>query len=179
MNVLVNAFAFKLGWLSAVFGGANELPVLVIAGVSSAVAIHLWRSVAPLREATLLVVAAAIGLAWDSVMVAAGWLGYPSGIFITGLAPYWIVALWVAFATTLNVTFRWLRDRLLLASMMGALFGPLSYVAGAAAGAVELVEPLAALVSLSVAWSLLMPGLVLFARELDGIDPVRPAKVAK
>ena len=173
MNVLVNAVAFKLGWVSAVFGGANELPLLVIAGVSSAVAIHLWRSVAPLHEASLLLLAAVIGLSWDSVMVAAGWLAYPSGTIITGLAPYWIVAVWVVFATTLNVTFRWLRDRLVLAAVMGAIFGPVSYVAGSAAGAVEIVQPMAALASLAVAWSVLMPGFILVAQQLDGAEPVR------
>jgi hypothetical protein len=172
MNVLLNAIAFKLGWVSAVFGAAKQLPILVIAGVTAAVAIHLWRSVAPTREALLLCFAAAIGLSWDSVMVAAGWLDYPTGTFIAGLAPYWIVALWVVFATTLNVTFRWLREKLLLAAVMGAIFGPVSYVAGAAAGAVDLVHPAAALVSLSVAWSMLMPGFILVAQELDGANPV-------
>ena len=177
MNVLVNAVAFKLGWVSAVLGGANGLPMLVIAGVAAVVVIHLWRSVVPLREATLLLLAAAIGLSWDSVMVAAGWLAYPSGILISGLAPYWIVAIWIVFATTLNVTFRWLRDRLPLAAAMGAVFGPLSYIAGASAGAVELVQPVAAIASLAVAWSLLMPGFILVARELDGAGPV-PAKAS-
>ena len=179
MNVLVNAVAFKLGWLSAVLGAANQLPLLVIAGVTAAVAIHLWRSVAPLREASLLLLAAVVGLSWDSVMVAAGWLDYRSGTVIAGLAPYWIVALWVVFATTLNVTFRWLRDRLLLAAVMGAIFGPISYVAGASAGAVDLVHPVAALVSLSVAWSILMPGFILVAQDLDGANPVRARAAEK
>ena len=178
-NVIVNAIAFKLGWLAAVFGAANELPILVITGVCAAVAIHLWRSAEPLREALLLLMAAVIGLSWDSVMVTAGWLAYPSGTIVAGLAPYWIVALWVLFATTLNVTFRWLRGRLLLAAGMGAVFGPISYVAGAAAGAVDIVNPTAALLSLSVAWSMLMPGFLFVAEQLDGAVPVRVRAVER
>ena len=46
----------------------------------------------------------------------AGWLAYPSGTFIAGLAPYWIVGMWMLFATTLNITFRWLHERMWLAS---------------------------------------------------------------
>jgi hypothetical protein len=168
VNVLVNAIAFKLAWLSAMVGGARALPGLVIIGVFTAIAIHLWRAAEPRRELTLIVLTGFIGLAWDSVMVAAGWLSYPNGVIVAGLAPYWIVAIWMLFATTLNVTFRWLHDRLLLAALLGAVFGPASYLAGSAAGAVELVEPLAALLALGVAWAFLMPGLLLVARQLDG-----------
>ena len=168
VNVLINAVAFKLAWISAMTGGAKALPGLVIIGVFAAIAIHLWRAAEPRRELTLVVLTGLIGLAWDSVMVAAGWLVYPNGIIVPGLAPYWIIAIWMLFATTLNVTFRWLHGRWALAALMGAFFGPMSYLAGSAAGAVELVNPLAALSSLGVAWALLMPGLLLVARELDG-----------
>ena len=168
VNILVNAVVFKLAWLSAMLGGAKALPALVVMGVFTAIAVHLWRAAEPRRELTLVVLTGLIGLAWDSVMVGAGWLEYPNGIIVPGLAPYWIIAIWMLFATTLNVTFRWLHDRLALAAVMGAFFGPMSYLAGSAAGAVELVEPLAALLSLGAAWALLMPGLLLVARQLDG-----------
>ena len=55
---------------------------------------------------------------------------------MAGLAPYWIVALWMLFATTLNVTFRWLQPRPALAAALGAVFGPVSYIAGAAVGVI-------------------------------------------
>jgi hypothetical protein len=111
MNVLVNALVFKVAWVSTIFGGANELPLFGPLVVMIAVAIHLWRAAEPHRELALVVLTGAIGLAWDSVMVAAGWLSYPSGTFVAGLAPYWIVGMWMLFATTLNVTFRWCRLR--------------------------------------------------------------------
>lgn len=168
VNVLVNAVAFKAAWLSALFGGAWDMPELVSAAVLGAIGIHLWRASEPGREFVLVIMTGLIGLAWDSVMVAAGWLSYPSGMIIPGLAPYWIVAIWMLFATTLNVSFRWLHGRFGLAALMGAIFGPLSYIAGARAGAVELVNPSAALISLAGSWALMMPGLLLVARQLDG-----------
>ena len=171
MNVLINAIAFKVAWVSAVFGGgANDLPIVALTAVFAAVGIHLWRAKAPAREATLVLIAAAIGLVWDSAIVVAGWVSYSAGTVVSGLAPYWIIAIWMTFATTLNIAFRWLRDRLVLAAAMGAVFGPLSYSAGAAAGAVELVDPVLALGSLSLAWSLLMPGMLVIARRFDGVE---------
>lgn len=172
MNVLVNAVVFKLAWLSTVFGGANELPLLGLAAVMVAIGIHLWLAPNPSREMTLIAMTGIIGLVLDSVMVAAGWLAYPSGTIVNGLAPYWILAMWMLFATTLNVTCRWLQGRLWMAGLMGAVFGPISYLGGSAAGAVTLNQPFAAMTALSVAWALMMPGLLLLAQQLDGTRPI-------
>lgn len=172
MNVLVNAIVFKLAWLSTIFGGANQLPHLGFLAVLIAIGIHLRFAPEPARELTLIVMTGIIGLAWDSVMVAAGWLAYPSGTFVAGLAPYWILGMWMLFATTLNVTFRWLHHRLWAATLMGAVFGPLSYLAGSSAGAVTLLEPITAMTALCVGWALAMPGLLLLAQQLDGTRPV-------
>ena len=171
MSVLLNAIAFKVAWLSTIFGGGNELPMLGPLAVMIAVGLHLWFAAEPHRELTLVAITGAIGLAWDSVIVSAGWMSYPSGTFIAGLAPYWILGMWMLFATTLNVTFRWLHSRMLLAAVMGAVFGPLSYMAGSAAGAVQLNNPTAVYITLSVSWALLMPGLLMLARQLDGTQP--------
>jgi len=171
MNVLINAIAFKIAWLSTIFGGANGLPAVGPLVVTVAVAIHLRRVHEPARELTLILMTGAIGMSWDSVMVATGWLAYPSGTFISGLAPYWILGMWMLFATTLNVTFRWLQSRLVAASVMGALFGPMSYYAGSAAGAVVVVEPATVYPALGLSWAMLMPGLLMLARQLDGTEP--------
>ena len=171
MNVLINIVAFKVAWVSTIFGSANEMPFLGPLAVMVAVAIHLWLAHEPRRELMLVVLCGAIGLVWDSVLVTAGWLVYPTGTFISGLAPYWILGMWMLFATTLNVAFRWLHTRLALAALMGAVFGPMSYIAGSAAGAVKLVQPTLALTALGAAWALLMPGLLVLARQLDGTQP--------
>jgi len=55
VNILVNAVVFKLAWLSAMLGGAKALPALVVMGVFTAIAVHLWRAAEPRRELTLVV----------------------------------------------------------------------------------------------------------------------------
>jgi hypothetical protein len=177
MNVLINVSVFKLAWLSTVFGGANELPLLGLFAAMLAVGIHLRLVPDPLRELTLILMTGVIGLVIDSVMVAAGWLTYSSGVVVAGLAPYWIMAMWMLFATTLNVSFRWLQSRLWAAALMGAVFGPVAYLGGSAAGAVTLSQPFAAMTALSVAWAIMMPGLLLLAQQLDGTRPVTPDSI--
>lgn len=169
MSILTNILAFKIGWIASVLGAANELPLLGPAVVLGAIAIHLRTANEPARELMLIVSTGAIGAAWDSVMVVAGWVSYPTGTLIAGFAPYWILAMWMLFATTLNMTFRWLQSKLALAGLLGAIFGPLSYVAGAKTGAIVIDEFVVTMVALAVAWSLLLPGLLLLATRLDGI----------
>jgi hypothetical protein len=171
MNVILNAVSFKIAWMSAVIGAANGLPLLGPAVILAAVLLHLSKADDPALELVLVAMAGVIGLAWDSVMVTAGWLTYQNGTFAAGLAPYWILAMWMLFATTLNVSLRGLRDRPLLAALLGAVFGPLSYLAGSAAGVVDIVREDAALPALALGWALLMPGLLVLAGQLDGMRP--------
>ena len=88
-----------------------------------------------------------MGLVFDSLLVTVGWLEYPNGMFAPVVAPYWILSMWVLFATTLNVSLAWLHGRYTLAAVFGAIGGPLSYLAGARLGAVTLAEPRAAVIA--------------------------------
>jgi hypothetical protein len=49
--------------------------------------------------------------------------------------------MWIAFATTLNVSMRWLRGRPELALLFGAVGGPLAFYAGERLGAVTVHRP--------------------------------------
>lgn len=169
MTILINIVAFKIGWVASVLGAANGLPLLGPALMLPAIAIHLHNANDPSRELMLIGLTGAIGATWDSVMVAAGWLSYPAGTIVSGLAPYWILAMWMLFATTLNMAFRWLQSKLLLASVLGAVFGPASYYAGARLEAVVINDLTASMVALAVAWAILLPGLLFLAKRFDGV----------
>ena len=168
MRILVNFLLFQLAWFACVLGGAHALPwigPLVVLGV---VVYHLALAVDARAEAALLLIAALIGTLFDSVLVSTAWLEYPSGQWFASLAPYWIIAMWVAFATTLNVSLTWLRGRMPLAVAFGAIGGPLAYYAGMRLGGVSFVEPGLVLSALSIGWGLITPLLVAIAARLDG-----------
>ena len=55
---------------------------------------------------------------------------------LAALAPYWLVVMWALFATTINVSMAWMKNRWLLAVVMGAVFGPMAF-AGEKLGAVN------------------------------------------
>lgn len=178
MNILINFVAFQIGWFAAVLGGANGLAWAGTLVALAMVALHLARVPNPRNEVILIGIAGSIGAVWDSTLVQLGVTSYPSGGIIPGLAPHWIVAMWMLFATTLNVTFRWLQRRLLLAAAIGAISGPASYYAGSKLGAVELTEFVPAVVGLGVAWMLLFPAFLVLAKSLDGTQaPILQSRV--
>jgi hypothetical protein len=169
--IIVNAAVFQIGWLCCVLAGANHLPWLGTLTALLIVAWHVSRVARPRSELVLILSAGAIGAVWDSLLVYAGWLQYPSGTLIEGTAPHWIIAMWLLFATTLNVSLRWLRQRPFLAAALGALAGPAAYYAGYKLGGVQIPVLNTAMAALAVGWALFMPLLIQLSLLLDGFSP--------
>ena len=166
--IVLNAAAFQVGWLCCVLAGANHLPWLGTLSALLIVGWHLSYIANPRSELLLLASAGVIGAVWDSLLVSAGWLQYPSGTLIEGTAPHWIVAMWLLFATTLNVSLRWLKSRLMLAAALGAAAGPAAYLAGSQLGGVHITDFTAAMSALAAGWALLMPALMVLSNRLEG-----------
>ena len=166
-HVIVNLAVFKLAWTAVVISAAAGAPIIGVIAVAIAVGIHLRSCDNAESEVRLLLIAAAMGFAWESILVISGLLNYPSGNWIPGMAPYWIVAMWVLFATTINVGMRWLRRNGAVAAIAGAVGGPLAFYAGNSVGAVEFLSPVIALISIGVGWAVLLPLLVQIAIRLD------------
>jgi hypothetical protein len=173
----LNFILFQLGWFTCVLGAANNAAWLGPVSVLAIVIIHLVLSLRPSAEMKLVLWAMALGLATDSLLLASGWLAYPGGSLAGFFAPYWIVAMWGLFATTLNVSMRWLKGRFGLAVLMGAVGGPLSYYGGQKLGAMVFIAPVQALIALSIAWAIAMPLLMRLAKRFDGVTPRRSAEL--
>lgn len=169
--VLVNFIAYQVAWFACVLGGAHGLPWVGVGVTAVAIAIHLALVPTPGRDALLILAVAAVGALWDGLLVGFGLLEYPSGLVLPWLAPVWIIAMWAGFATTLHVSMRWLLGRWWLATLFGALGGPLAYYAGMRLGAVYFPDPVAALVVLAGGWAILMPLACWLAIRLDADPP--------
>lgn len=164
MNVLLS----QIAWFGAVLAAARGLPWLGVIAVIGVVAWHLARARQPAREIGLVALALAIGAVFETLLVQAGFLRFDGGALLAGTAPVWMVALWANFATTLNVSLRALRSRLLAAALLGAVGAPLAYVGGQKLGAVQFLEPGSAVAAIAAGWALLTPVLFLAARRFDG-----------
>lgn len=168
MTVLMNFLLFQAGWFACVLGAANGYPMTGTAVALSIVIVHVMRAARPRTELVLVLVAAVLGGAWDSALIGLGWFAYPTGMLHPQMAPHWIIVLWMVFATTLNVSLRWLKTRPLLTVPLGAVGGPLAYYAGHALGAVSIPNMIPALGAQGIGWALLLPVLVWLSLRLDG-----------
>ncbi len=169
--MIANIVLFQVGWLACVLGAAQGLPWLGTGVAVAVVAWHALHAVRPAAELKLIAIVLLIGAVWDSLLVCLGWIAYAEGTFMAGVAPHWIWALWALFATTLNVSLRWLKQRPLLALLLGAVCGPLSYWGAVRLGAATFTQPTAALIALAVGWALIMPALMMLAQRFDRITP--------
>jgi len=180
MQALFNFLAFQIGWFAAVLGAANDVPLIGPVVIAAVIAIHLKMVERPRDELALIAVCGVIGAVVDSVLVAAGWVSYPAGSFVENAAPYWIIAMWMLFATTLNMSLGWLKPRKLLGAAFGLVGGPLAYYTGFRLGGIDFVDFEAAMLALAIGWGTVVPLLLVLAERFNGVDsgPQRATRLA-
>ena len=167
-DIVINFVAFQAGWFACVLGAANGIPWLGPLLALPVLAWHLLHASAPASTLKLLLLAAAAGSLFDQLLLSLGWIQYPAAYWPAWLLPFWMTTLWALFASTLNVSLRWLRGRTLLAVTFGLIGGPLAYLAGQALGALELTQETPALLALAIGWGVMMPVLLRIASVFDG-----------
>lgn len=182
-SALKNLVMFKMGWIACVALAAAGQPLWATVAVAFVVALHLAAVPVVVKEAMLLAASAVIGLAWESLLVWTGLVSYPASGALAPLAPYWIVAMWVLFATTINHGLKWVKKSWAIAALAGMVGGPLAFYGGSAMGAVEFSHTLTSLLAIGAGWAVLMPLLALISDTiidsswLEPRDAPRPAKI--
>jgi hypothetical protein len=156
MHWLANLVIYQATWFICVLGGDQlAWAPLILLGI------HLFFT--PCRKADLIMIVSLVmfGIVLDGTLVTLGFFTFPGATFII---PYWLIVIWMALATLPNHSLRWLKDRLALAAILGALGGPLAYWAGVRLGAATFNWPLSySIVLLAVVWGLFFPAVMLFS----------------
>jgi Protein of unknown function (DUF2878) len=162
---LWNLVGYQAGWFASVLGAASgrfwlgPVVVLVLAGIHVA----LMRD--RLLEVWLLVICGVFGFGVDSFQAYVGVFGFLDAYQIPWLAPPWLVAVWVIFATTLHGCLAWLEGRYWLGALFGLIGGPLAYWGGERLGAVTFGPSMVRdLGIVGVVWAVATPVLLLFSK---------------
>ncbi len=142
-------------------------PIAVLA----VVALHLFWITRPAErrwELGYILAVGLVGMLADTLLGALGATRYPTSEaeWSLALAPPWITALWVLFATLPHHSLGWLRSRKLLAAVLGAIGGPLSFLAGTRFGVVAVEDqPLLTWSALAIEYALVTPLLLHVSRR--------------
>ena len=167
--MIQNFILFQVGWLSCVIGGASSSYHWIgVAVVAAIIAVHLLRSNMINSEIMLILITTLLGTTWDSALMGAGLLAFNNGVVFDAIIPFWMVAMWALFATTLNVSMQWMKNRYLLAAIFGAIGGPVAYYAGHRLGAVEFSQVSTSLLVVGAGWAVMMPLLMHLSTRFNG-----------
>lgn len=164
MGKALNAIGYQVIWSIGVLGAARGAPAWGIAAALLFVLVQWSMSRYRRNDLLILVVSVMLGIAVDGAFNASGWLHY-SAAQPALLAPLWVLAIWAAFALTVNHSLMFLQGRPLIAAMLGAIGGPLAYTGAARLGAVTWATPTMQLtLALAIAWGVAVPLLAELAR---------------
>ncbi len=158
MSKLVNFLGFQACWFACVLGAAKGLEWL------GPLCVALWSIYAVrcapqrTREALALAAVGLLGALVGVVELGLGWLEFRGAQLAPALAPAWILALWIVFASTFSSSLAWVTSRPWLNAAF-ALFGaPLSYLGGERLGSLTVLEPrFHALLGVGVLWAFALP----------------------
>ena len=119
---IINLVAFDLAWFGLIYWGNLFIPTALLM-----LCLHFFFiSKMRVNEFCLICVVTIIGVFVDSMLQYLGVLVFPEG----KIMPLWLITLWLCFASTLCHSLKFLQRSILLQGVFGALFAPISYIAG-------------------------------------------------
>lgn len=161
--IIFNFVSFQLLWWLCMYAAKTGLGGAMLCMIALLTLLHVqW--IEGWQQALPLLITASTGCIFDQIGYVSGWVTFAYQSAGAAYIPYWMIALWLAFATTLNVSMRWLQHRQLLAAMLGAIFGPLAYLGAQQLGVVGLPLWPQSLIWIAFAWAVALP-LLLWIRS--------------
>ncbi|MBW6508774.1 MAG: DUF2878 domain-containing protein [Desulfuromonadales bacterium] len=153
MNPLLNIAIYQLIWFIAVMGGESLAWLAFVL-----IFVHFLLTPLPKTDLVLAFLVLLIGMVVDGTLRQSGFFIFAEDRFPI---PLWLGCIWIALATLFNHSLHWLKKRLVPAGLLGAIGGPLAYLAGVRFGVAEFSWSLPwSITVLAIVWGVLVPGLV-------------------
>jgi len=167
---IANFALFQFVWLVTVIGAARGAAWPGLAALAFFLTVHRALSATAKADHALCVLTIALGTIVETLNSASGFIVYRDPAAASVIPPIWILVLWCNLALILNNSAAWLLQRPVLAAVLGAIGGSLSYVGGVALGAAEFgVATRMAVPVLAVSWAILAPLLFAIARRVNRV----------
>ncbi|MES1190689.1 MAG: DUF2878 domain-containing protein [Steroidobacter sp.] len=170
-RVIANFLLFQIAWIVCVVSAARHVQWLSLFVIAIAIGAYVVSSQHKLKAVSLILFCMMMGVAIESLLATIRATQFNDHLNAGGgdvmvFAPAWMAALWGLFATTFNVSLRWLNGRYVLSSLLGAIAGPLSYLSGSKMGALILPADYS-LLAIGLCWAVMMPVLLSAAKHWD------------
>jgi hypothetical protein len=148
---IANALLFQAGWFVCILCGSFWAGIFTLA----AIIFHFVISRQRRDDAVALLIAIALGLVHDSLLLHGGHIRFVESAY---LPPLWLVCLWALLGITLNHSLVWIYSRPLWSALLGAIAAPLSYLAGVSLSSAEWSSPLVEVLPIiAILWLVVLP----------------------
>jgi hypothetical protein len=161
LNRVFNTFLFYFGWIVCLQEGSKGQFLYGLLIVLAAVAYYFYSSSCWKADYILLALVVLIGPLSDVLYARLGLLQYhPSTHLFSWIPPLWVFFLWALFGVNIQL-FSWLGHHRLLAVLLGALSGPLSYFSVVRLGGASLLMPMSLVfLAIGLVWAIFLPSFV-------------------
>ena len=162
----INFIFFQLNWFACVLGANSPYPWLF----PIFTLVYTWYYLSHLShyktEKKLIAFVLAVALAWELSVQWLDVMNYKGQMVNLASTPIWIYALWLGFALTLNHSMKWISSVRWAPPILGAIFGPLTYLAGAKFGSVSFTNLNFSIIYTSISWAILFTVVVMYSSRL-------------
>lgn len=153
----INIILFNLGWFASAYGVISGHVWLGPAVVSGGLSIHFLFVRRSTCEFAYILLGGITGYLVDTGLFWAGILAFRP-FENAYIPPLWMLFVWFNFMTLFGVSLLWLRERVLLSSVFGAVGGPLTYGWADQLGVLNIGSPaVVSLFVLAVVWAFVVP----------------------
>jgi hypothetical protein len=170
--MFTNSILFNVAWLGCVLIG-DKFSFFVLTWCI----FHLLYSHCVKSELSLIAFVTLLGVSIDTGLMHIGVFEFEGH---TNIIPFWLIMIWVSFAMTLNGYLQPLYKSILLQCLVGAIFPPLSYLAGASFGAVSFsYTSIQTVLVISALWAVLLPLFFSFNHFFNGVNSHENTNVSR
>ena len=166
---VINFIFFQLVWFICIIGAATNETHAAVAFSLLIILFHLYLTKDKKNELKILLLASILGFLFDGFLLKNELVLYANHGWSYSITPLWIIVLWMGFAITLNSSLSWLKKKIKLSVLLGAIGGPLAYLAGEKLNAVTILSPNAIIV-IAIGWGIITPLLIIITNKLPKND---------
>lgn len=166
-NNISNFILFQLVWVGFVYGASQEFIWGGYALFATMLLWQLWPSRRDVNDIKVIVLCIILGTALDTIWAFTGLIEYKVHWPVESFAPLWIIFMWAAFGAAINHSLRWIQGNILVAALLSAIGGPLSYLAAERFGAITISEKWVLIPSMAIGWFIAMAIIIVVLRSND------------
>lgn len=158
----------QIVWIICVLSAADSSSAFGLIAAAVYLSVVLYFSPDRREELKLLLSMGLIAFSLDSLLITTEQIQFasPAPFCPNYLAPPWMLALWLCFTTLAPRSLSFLKERYLLASVLGAFAGPLTYYSAMKMGAATM-SSMNNLVFVALEYAVAMPILIYLSSPLN------------